>query len=59
LVGEEACSRKRTIDMDQRLATADDPLLSVDRKARRGGCFSTLLVFVLLWAVLGQCDVFR
>jgi hypothetical protein len=24
-----------------------------------GGCFSTLLVFVLLWAVLGQCDVFR
>lgn len=24
-----------------------------------GGCFSTILVFALLWALLGQCDGFR
>lgn len=24
-----------------------------------GGCFSTVLVFVLLWYLLGNCDMFR
>lgn len=24
-----------------------------------GGCFTTVLVFVLLWWLLGSCDVFR
>ena len=24
-----------------------------------GGCFSTVLVFILLWYLLGNCDVFR
>lgn len=24
-----------------------------------GGCFSTILVFVVLWYLLGQCEPFR
>jgi len=24
-----------------------------------GGCFSTVLVFILLWYLLGNCDMFR
>ena len=24
-----------------------------------GGCFSTVLIFILLWWLLGYCDVFR
>lgn len=24
-----------------------------------GGCFSTVLVFIVLWYVLGNCDMFR
>ena len=24
-----------------------------------GGCFSTVLVFIVLWYVLGNCDAFR
>ncbi len=24
-----------------------------------GGCFSTVLVFAVLWYVLGSCDIFR
>lgn len=24
-----------------------------------GGCFSTVLVFIVLWYLFGSCDVFR
>lgn len=24
-----------------------------------GGCFSTILVFVLLWYLFGNCDIFK
>jgi hypothetical protein len=24
-----------------------------------GGCFSTVLVFIVLWYVLGNCDIMR
>ncbi|HYW31189.1 MAG TPA: hypothetical protein VE869_06740 [Gemmatimonas sp.] len=24
-----------------------------------GGCFSTVLIFIVLWYVLGNCDMFR
>ena len=24
-----------------------------------GGCFSTVLIFIVLWVVLGQCAAFR
>ncbi len=24
-----------------------------------GGCFSTILVFIVLWYLLGHCDMFR
>jgi hypothetical protein len=24
-----------------------------------GGCFTTVIVFVLLWWLLGSCDIFR
>ena len=24
-----------------------------------GGCFSTVIIFLVLWYLLGNCDVFR